>query len=133
MAARKTLYTCAALLCLTLASPFGADNARGGAAGTVECAAVDAFGSGIAWFGVVNRYLYWQCSSSTSCLAVSLYATAPIPGTAPVVGCGFGHVVLASGEVYSWEGGSWVLVGDFSGAPVPTQQQSWGQLKAHYR
>ena len=67
-------------------------------------------------------------------------ATAQSPGN-PVVAT-FGSnamVVTANGDVY-WNrsgqpiGPVWSLAGNvFSGAPVPTQHESWGQVKARYR
>jgi hypothetical protein len=121
-----------------LACHFGIGRAQSQTSGVIECAAVDNFGSGVMWFGVVNRHLYYQCSSSTSCREVSLYAGAPIPGSARVSACGMGYVVREDGTIFNWQGGEkgsgpWVQVGTFGTGPTPALHQSWGQVKAHYQ
>jgi hypothetical protein len=68
-------------------------------------------------------------------------ALAQAPGNSIVSGSG-GCVVTANGDVYVAPGvvgpssnwAQWSRVGNvFSGGPIPTTQQSWGQLKAKYR
>jgi hypothetical protein len=136
--ARSFFFVAAGMFLLALAYQLGARAAEGQATGTVECADVDYYGAGTAWFAVVNRHLYWQCNSSTSCDQVSLYAGAPIPGSTPVIACGTGAVVLQDGTIYVWQGGPggagpWLQIGDFAGGPTPALHQSWGQVKARYQ
>jgi predicted amidohydrolase len=48
---------------------------------------------------------------------------------------GHSFVICADGSVYtSTDATNWIHRGNvFAGAPVPTEQTSWGQLKARYR
>ena len=68
-------------------------------------------------------------------------ATAQAPGNQAVaLGSlsGYQVVLTAGGDIYWSPNGSlagpWALGGNvFGGAPVPTQHESWGQVKARYR
>jgi len=135
--ARAFFLVCAGAFLLALAYHIGARNAESQTTGTIECAAVDFAGGGTLWFAVVDRYLYFQCDQG-DCSSVALWASAPVPGSARVVGCGAGHVVLENGDAYQWNGprggpGTWQLIGHFPGGATVAKSETWGAMKARYR
>ena len=88
------------------------------------------------------RKFFYVCAGMLM-LALSYHfgastATAQAPGN-PVVAVWSGGdplAITANGDVYqsNGQGRNWYRVGSiFSGAPVPAQHESWGQVKARYR
>jgi hypothetical protein len=58
------------------------------------------------------------------------------PGGRTVVSYACGVAVASSGEVFGspqWGYGPWTSMGFPGGGPVPALQESWGQLKNHYK
>ena len=87
---------------------------------------------------------FFYVAAALLCLSLAFHfgytsARAQAPGN-PVVGIaaypGAMVAVTANGDAYSFGGGGpnvWHPSGNiFSGNPVPTQQESWGQLKSRY-
>jgi hypothetical protein len=126
MAARKFFYVCAGLFLLALSYHLGAAGAHAQATGGVECVSYTE-GRGIA---VVNHRFYEVALTNPP----TFMDFGPLPAAARAVACGDHGVVLEDGTVWAclnpnvWQGfGTLPLSG-----PVPTQQESWGQLKARY-
>jgi len=123
--ARKFFYIAAGMLMLSLSYHFGARDAAGQAAAAIEATDYD---NG-ALFAVVNgSWVQFNVGSGT------VFPAYPLPVSAPVVGTGSSLVVYQNGDVYVYEGspGEWVLKGNLSGGPTPTQKATWGQVKARY-
>ena len=91
------------------------------------------------------RKFFYVCAGMFL-LALSYHlgaSTATAQGSGNPIVAAFGQapvVVTANGDVYVSNGGNggtwtgWVRVTNvFSGAPVPAQHESWGQVKARYR
>ena len=124
--ARKFCYICAGMLMLALSYHVGANTATAQVAGTFECASY----SGNAAWAVAGHHLYFLNNSHPA----AFVDYGPLPNATRAVACGPLGVVLEDGSVWQSITGEWLQFGQFPfSGPVPTQQQSWGQLKSRYR
>lgn len=132
--ARAFFFICAGIFLLVLSYHLGATSARAQTGSAIECA-------GTSWVNgvpesqaVIGRFVHvWPPGSGQVGGGSDLDCTQPVPGTAPVVACTEGYVVLGDGTIYQSRATSWVLVGAFPVGPTPSARASFGQLKARYR
>jgi hypothetical protein len=135
--ARKFFFVSAGLLCLTLAVHLHMSPAQA-QSGSLEVAEA---GTGI-YAGAVGRTVYLASQTAIAGPLDLVRSFAPVPGSSPisaVAATGVSSVpvtvMLRDGDVYTATdgGSSWNLAGNiFSGAPTPTQRETWGQLKYRY-
>jgi len=133
--ARKFFYMCAGLLCLCVLLGFGFRAVR------AQTANVGYFaGTGGAAAAVVGRTIVIITNQGPNPIPFP----EPVPGSADIASVLIYNpgnyppsttVVLTNGDVYNRDGptATWALVGTFGGSPIPTKDESWGQLKARYR
>jgi len=130
--ARSFFSICAGIFLLALAYHLGARSATAQASSSVEAVNLETYGSISYYTCVVGRTFYFTPSLP------AIYTVAlPVPGTSPIVATSIDQVyltaILASGDVYQWDGSAWVLRVNLIGSPTPATQETWGELKAKYR
>jgi hypothetical protein len=130
---KRLFYASASILMLAAAYHLGASSAtaqaRSASALSGTITAPGLFKSvGDHYTAVIGRTFY----ESGSPLPV------PIPETVDAIATGFGgtnadEVMLANGNVYSWNGSGWTYHGNVVGGVTAASAQSWGAMKARYR
>jgi hypothetical protein len=127
---KKFFYACAAILCLVLTYHFGATNAQGQTPSTIRFLGMHTYGPYVAAYGKVwlLKGDHWEQSPTDL----------PVPIDQVVSYCepdgNTANVVSSSGEGFqSNANGPWISRGFIPGGPTPANQQTWGQVKAHYR
>jgi len=129
MFAKRFFFICAGILCLALAYQLGVRNAGAQVPGQNLVGYVGPAASEFAV--VVDRVVY---KAANGLPLQPLAALPPVPGSSPVLTFASDNALLANGDVYDWIGSGWRYKGNvLGGAPTPTTEQSWGQLKARYR
>ena len=124
--ARKFFYVCAGMLMLALSYQLGASTVVAQVPGTVDCVGFGTYSAN----AVIGGRLYFINNSSPS--VVEDLGPLPTPGRA--VACGYQGVVMEDGSVWVNNGpGNWRQLATFPfTGPVPTQRETWGQLKSRY-
>jgi hypothetical protein len=133
MVAKRFFYVCAGLLCLALAYHLGAMSATA-QSGVLDASEVS-YSYGTIPGVVVNRMMYEAHGNPPDPFTLSLTASAPVPGTSPIVAMdavGRG-VILANGDYYLWHDGGWDLRGNMVGLATAATRSTWGSVKARYR
>lgn len=125
MMAKRFFYVCAGPACLVASYHLGARNATAQGGYIVEVATITDGAGGAA---AVGRTIHRTVLGPMPQL---------VPGTSPVVGVSSTgmSVILASGDIYEWDGNipGWVLTANIIGGGTQAQQESWGTVKARYR
>jgi hypothetical protein len=130
--ARAFFYVAAGVFLLALCCHLGARNAGAQVGSQVTLGDMNrSFEGGIA--AVVNRSVY---TGTIRPKLAAFGALPPVPGVDPIVAV-YGAdptVMLFNGDVYTYSGGGWTLMGNIvSGGRTPAQQGSWGAVKDRYR
>ncbi len=130
--ARGFLYVCAGVCFLALAYHLGAQSA--GAQSTIMTAAnLEVTPYSAHFTGAVGRIVH-----HTPAPPATYTIATPVPGTEPIVHTGsdgiFLTAILANGDIYQWDGSTWVLRGNLiGGGPTSAQFNTFGSLKSRYR
>jgi hypothetical protein len=135
--AKRFLFVCAGMLCLSLAYHLGAERA-GAQSSASDLVASTACSPGSVEPNmalVMDRVVYRATLNGSNVFQLQT-ALPPIPGTSPVVsydaGCS-GFAILANGDVWAGGGPTWRYVGNLIGGPTPVSPASFGELKVRYR
>jgi hypothetical protein len=125
--AKAFFFVCTGLFMLLLGYQLCAVRvlAQGGTG--IECADTN----GNAATVVINRYPWVYVNGMT------YRAMQPVPGTAAILACSTGQVVLANGEVWAYNpfnqaSDRFTLVTTFPVGPTPSIRKSWGQVKVDH-
>jgi len=135
MRSRTFLHVSLGILALAAAYNLGARSATA-QSGMIEASEISDVPGGPVAGVVVNRMLYSAYGGNGSDpFHLSLRAPLPVPGLSRIISVDptDGTVLLENGDWFSWEGGAWHLRGNMLGIATPTNQESWGGVKARYR